>query len=217
MTLWIELLLVLLVLANLALTTLSRLDTCIRMAAAQGILLGLVTAALHAHALSVHLVFLAAGIMALKGLVFPWLLFRAMRQARVRREVEPFVSFTWSLLAGTLALPAAMWLAGRLPSAPSEHSSLLVPVALHAILAGLLLIVSRRKAITQVLGYLVMENGIYLFGIALVGEESILVDLATLLDVFVGVFVMGIAIFHISRTFDDIDTNRLSALKDWHS
>ncbi|NLX12071.1 MAG: hypothetical protein GXY44_00245 [Phycisphaerales bacterium] len=217
MNLWIELLLVSLALTNLALTSLCRLETCIRVAAAQGILLGLVTVALHSPAISLHMLVLVLGIIVLKGLVFPWLLFRAMRQARVRREVEPFVSFTWSLLIGTLALPTAMWLSSRLPAAHPSHTPLLIPVALHAILAGLLLIVSRRKAITQVLGYLVMENGIYLFGIALVGEESVLVDLATLLDVFVGVFVMGIAIFHINRTFDHIDTDRLSALKDWPS
>jgi hydrogenase-4 component E len=67
----------------------------------------------------------------------------------------------------------------------------------------------------QVLGYLVMENGIYTFGVGLVQGTPMLVELAILLDVFVGVFVMGIAIFHISRAFDHIDTERLRALRDW--
>ena len=87
-------------------------------------------------------------------------------------------------------------------------------MAFHAILIGLFLIISRKKAVTQVLGYLGLENGIYIFGIALVKEATILIDLGVLLDIFVAVFVMGIAIFHISREFDHIDTDRLSTLKE---
>ena len=91
---------------------------------------------------------------------------------------------------------------------------LLVPVALSSILIGLFLIVSRKKAVNQVLGFLVLENGIFTFGVGLVGELSLLVELGVLLDVFVAVFVMGIMIFHISREFDHLDTDRLSTLKD---
>ncbi len=67
---------------------------------------------------------------------------------------------------------------------------------------------------SQVLGFLVLENGIFTFGAGVVGESSILVEAGVLLDVFVGVFVMGITIFHINREFDDIETDRLSTLKD---
>ena len=81
-------------------------------------------------------------------------------------------------------------------------------------MVGLLLIVSRSKAVMQALGYLAMENGIYAFGLAFAVEEPLLVEMGVLLDVFVAVFVMGIAIHHISREFDHIDTDRLSALKD---
>jgi len=93
-------------------------------------------------------------------------------------------------------------------------SALLVPVALSSILIGLFLIVSRKKAVNQVLGFLVLENGIFTFGVGLVRELSLLVELGVLLDVFVAVFVMGIMIFHISREFDHLDTDRLSTLKD---
>jgi hydrogenase-4 component E len=89
-----------------------------------------------------------------------------------------------------------------------------VPVALFSIFVGLFLIVARRKAITQVLGYLVLENGIYAFGLGAVHDASMLVELGILLDLVVAVFVMGIAIFHIARDFDHIDTDRLMRLKD---
>jgi hydrogenase-4 component E len=65
-----------------------------------------------------------------------------------------------------------------------------------------------------VIGYLLMENGIYIFGIALAHDEPLLVEMGVLLDVFVAVFVMGIAIFHINRAFDHIDVDQLKSLKD---
>ena len=80
-------------------------------------------------------------------------------------------------------------------------------------LVGLFLIIGRKKALSQVLGYLVFENGIYAFGVGVAYEAPLLVELGVLLDVFVAVFVMGIAIFHIRREFDSIDTTRLETLR----
>ena len=91
---------------------------------------------------------------------------------------------------------------------------MVLPLAMFNIMIGLFAIVSRRKALTQVLGYLVMENGIYAFGLAFALNEPLLVGLGILLDAFMAVFVMGITIFHISREFDHMDTDRLSALRD---
>ena len=90
----------------------------------------------------------------------------------------------------------------------------LVPVAFFSIFAGLFLIVSRKRAVNQVLGFLVLENGIYTFGVGVAARTPLLVEVGVLLDVFVAVFVMGITIFHINREFDHIDTDRLSTLKD---
>jgi hydrogenase-4 component E len=96
----------------------------------------------------------------------------------------------------------------------SPESGFLLPGALFTILSGLMIIISRRKALTQVIGYLAMENGVYAFGAALAVEEPLLVEMGILLDVLVAVFIMGITIHHISREFDHIDTDRLSELKD---
>jgi len=76
-------------------------------------------------------------------------------------------------------------------------------------------IVSRVKAVSQVLGYLMLEIGIAVFGTAALPEQPLLVELGVLLDAFVAVFVMGIMIFHISREFDHIDTDDLDELADW--
>ena len=120
-----------------------------------------------------------------------------------------------SMLIGTSFLAGSLWLAGRLPLPSPTISPLVVPVALFTMLVGLFLIVSRRKALTQVLGYLVLENAIYAFGVGLVEGTPMVVELGVLLDLFVAVFVMGIAVFHINREFDHIDADRLSTLRDW--
>jgi hydrogenase-4 component E len=206
--------LILVVLTNLRLLGASRIGASVRTVAVQGILLGLLALLVHHGEPSSSVWLVAVGGAALKGVVFPWLLLRALRSADVEREVEPFVGPNASLLAGVAALGMSLWLARRLPLPEGAHSSVLVAVALFSILVGLFLIVARKKAISQVLGFLVMENGIYTFGVGLVQQSPLLVELGVMLDVFVAVFVMGIAMFHISREFDHIDTHELTTLKD---
>ncbi len=111
--------------------------------------------------------------------------------------------------------PSLLWLAPRpcLPRVPAGFTfvELLVVVALITVLIGLLILVSRTLALTQVLGYIVLENGIFLFGTLLLEAMPFLVEIGALLDLFVGIFVMGIIINHINREFSSLDTARLSA------
>jgi hydrogenase-4 component E len=207
--------LVALLLINLRLLGASRLGASIRVVAAQGLVLGIFTLAVNTGGVSAHTVGLAVLSVGLKAVAFPWLLFRALREAKVRREIEPLVGFILSILGGVLGLGFSVWIGSRLPLPAPTASPLVVPVALFTMFTGLFLIVSRKQALTQVLGYLVLENGIYAFGVALLLQEPMLVELGILLDVFVGVFVMGITIFHLNRAFDSIDTDQLSALRDW--
>lgn len=210
---WLELATVLLFLTNLVMLGSSELGGCIRVAAIQGILLGLFTLLARADDLTLRLVLLGVVSMGLKGFVFPFLLSRDIREAKVRREVEPFVGYAASIVIGLVMLAVSMWIAARFPELSLASSSFVIPVALSTVFTGLFLVVSRRKALTQVIGYLVFENGIFMFGVFAAGEIPFLVELGVLLDVFVAVFVMGIAINHINREFDHIDTDQLSSLK----
>jgi hydrogenase-4 component E len=206
--------LVLLVLINLLLLGAGRLATCVRLVAAQGVVLGLLALLVQVGYSPWRGVLLAGATVALKGVVFPRMLWKALRGAAIRREVEPFVGFTASVLLGLGMLGLALWVGNRLHLPVPAASPLLVPVALFTIMVGLFLTISRRKAISQVLGYLVLENGIVAFGLALSHEAPLSVELGVLLDVFVAVLVMGIIIHNIREEFDHIDTDRLTDLKD---
>jgi len=210
---WLELATILLFLTDLVVLGLSELGACIRIVAIQGILLGLFTLIAREDVLSARLILLGIVSMGLKGFVFPFLLSRDIREAKVRREVEPFVGYAASIIAGLFMLAASMWIAARFPMLSSAASPFIIPVALSTAFTGLFLVISRRKALTQVIGYLVFENGIYMFGITAAGEIPFLVEFGVLLDVFVAVFVMGIAVNHINREFDHIDADQLSSLK----
>jgi hydrogenase-4 component E len=206
--------LVVVVLVDLTLLGMNRLAACVRLSAVQGIALGILPLLVATHGIGLRLVLLGLGIFVLKGIVFPQLLLRAIRSADVRYEDEPIVGYAASILLGILLLALSFWIASRFALPQPVASPLVLPLALATILIGLFLIVGRRKAIMQVVGYLVLENGVFVFGVALAQEEPFLVEMGVLLDVFVAVFVMGIMIFHISREFDHIDVDQLTSLKD---
>ncbi|MGA2684253.1 MAG: hydrogenase [Verrucomicrobiota bacterium] len=209
-----NLILVIVVLTNLKLLGSSRLGASIRVVAAQGMVLGLLPILAHWNELSLRFGLLAVGTIAIKGIVFPWFLFRAIREAEIGREIEPYVGYAASLVTGAVALGVSFWVCTKLPIPENIASPWLAPVSFFSIFAGLFLIVSRKRALNQVLGFLVMENGIYTFGVGVAARTPFLVEAGVLLDVFVAVFVMGITIFHINREFDHISTDRLSTLKD---
>lgn len=209
----IELLLLFLVLTNLALLGSARLGGCIRLNAMQGMTLSLLPLLLAHEGTASRLLGLAVVFFLLKGFVFPWLLFRGMRSADVSREVAPIVGYAASIPLGLVMLALSSWIASRL-DLPRTIDPYILPLALSTMLTGLFLIIARRTAVMQVVGYLVLENGIYVFGLAIAWEQPFLVETGILLDIFAAVFVMGIAIFHISREFDHLEVDQMTSLKD---
>ncbi len=192
----------------------SRLGAAIRIVAIQGALLAALPLLLAADAEDIgHALVLATGALAIKGILIPWLMFRAIREASIRREVEPIVGFVPSMVLGGIGVALAFAFSARLPL-PEHAHPFLVPTALSTLWTGMLLVVSRKKAVNQVLGFLVLENGVYVFGLLLSEFMPIMVEAGVLLDLFAAVFVMGIVMFHINREFSSLDTEKLSALKD---
>jgi hydrogenase-4 component E len=221
--------LVLVLLLNFFILASTRLGSVIYATAAQGILLGVIyplahgeprrpeatgLAALAENPDLARLLGLGLGLVVVKGIVIPKLLFRAIRAANIHWQVDPLIGVVPTLVLGAVGTGLAMLFATTLPLKPGHTSNLVVPASLATVLAGALVLTTRRKALSQVLGYLLLENGIVIFGLLLVEAIPFLVEVGVLLDLFVGVFVMGIIINHVSRAFPSTSTEHLSALRE---
>jgi len=191
----------------------SRIRGVINAVALQGILLGILPLFVHPE-IGVRGVLLVLVTICLKGIVIPRFLFHAMREVNIQHEVRPVVSYMSSILLGAVGTGLAMVFSYTLPLAEEHTNLLLVPASLSTVWTGFLMLTTRQKAIMQVLGYLLLENGIFLFSLLLLKAMPLLVEIGVLLDLFTAVFVMGIIIHHISREFASISTEHLTELKE---
>jgi hydrogenase-4 component E len=206
-------LLVVVLLLNLFLLGTSRIRALIQGAALQGILLGCMPLLILQHSSPLPIV-VAVATMILKGSIIPQMLFKALRDAQIKREVEPLIGLMPTMLLGALGTAVSIAFASRLVLIPEHRQTLVVPASFATVLTGFLLLTTRIKAITQVIGYLILENGIYIFGMLLLEAMPFLVELGVLLDLFVGIFVVSIIIHHINREFASLDTRRLASLRE---
>ena len=189
-----------LVVVNLCLAGVGHLRGAVRLVAFQGVVIGLLP-----FMLTGEHVLLALVNVLVKGALLPFMLTYAIRKARTVRELEPLVGFGKSV---------ALIFAVTLLCFKFAPETLAVAVSFATIATGLFLIVARRKAITQVIGFLVFENGISAFAAGIAMDYGLVIELGILLDVFVLVFILGIAVYEINRTFSSIDIDRLNHLGD---
>jgi hydrogenase-4 component E len=206
-------LLVIVLAMNLFALGTSRIFSVIRIVAAQGALLGALPLLMHQR-LSLPVAIAAVAAVALKGIVIPSIMMRALRDAPIKREVEPLIGLLPSIVLGALATAFALIISGPFVNADRGASALIVPASIATILIGFLQLTTRYKAISQAVGYLILENGIYIFGMLLVEAIPLVVEMGMLLDLLVGVFVISIIVNHINRAFSSMDTRRLVSLKE---
>jgi hydrogenase-4 component E len=206
-------LLVVVLMLNLFALGTSRIIAVIRTVAVQGALLGLLPLLLHEH-FSLATGLMIALAVALKGLVIPSMMTRALRDVQIKREVEPLIGLQPSVILGALATVFALLFTDQLPLAPQHAGVLLVPASIATVLSGFIILTTRFKALSQVMGYLMLENGIFIFGMLLVEAMPLVVEMGVLLDLFVGIFVICIIVNKINQAFASVDTRRLVALKE---
>ena len=213
MNLNIEIVMAFFLLSCLMLTACSRMLHCIRIVILQGILLGILPLLLAEHIHTEQYIAAALNIV-IKAVALPILLYLAMKKADVKRELEPLVSYPVSLLIVLCGIAGSFMLAAHLslPAALGSSLRLVLPVSFSVVFTGLFIVMARKKAITQAVGFLTFENGIALFGTGMMLECGLAVELGILLDVFVLVFVMGIAVMRINRAFEHIDSDKLVLL-----
>ncbi len=204
-----DLLLVTLLALDLYMVSTTRIDACIRASVLQAMVLAILPFALGGPEFSLHLVVLAGATQVVKGIVIPWLLLRALRDLGTFREFEPFVSLHYSQIINGVLCGGAFWMASALPWPAVHGNPLALGVALSTLLIGLYMALNRRKTISQVLGYLVIESGLFVAGWTLLEQPSLLVELGVLLDLLVASMVMGILATRIEAASDPTDPGEL--------
>jgi hydrogenase-4 component E len=173
--------------------------------------LGIVAVAIYTREWELYVV--AAMVFALKVIFIPKLLRRTWRHLGAEMEIRPFVNTPMSvLISGVLTLTA--YAVGepivRLSELPTRSS---IPMALAVVFVGLFIVVTRRSALTQIIGFLVMENGIALLAVLTTFGIPLIVELGVFLDVLLGFLVMQVFVYRIRETFDSIDVDRLRKLR----
>jgi len=213
MTNLLNTLLVFVLVLNLFALGTSRIVSVIRTVALQGALLGLLPLLLHGH-LSFMTLLAIVPTIALKGAVIPGMMIHALRDVKIKREVEPLIGLQPSVILGALGTVFALLFADQLPLAAQHAGALIVPTAIATVLTGFILLITRFKALTQIMGYLVLENGIFIFGMLLIEAMPLVVEMGVLLDLFVAIFVICIIVNKINQAFSSMDTRRLVSLKE---
>ena len=209
--LWLDLALISIVFLGVVILGSNRLKTTIQLFAVQSFIISLIPFLIHK---GIDAVVLGLGTVIVKVILMPTLFFWAIRHVSIRREVQPLISYGQALFLGGFLIGVSFLISSKLDLPVKGAPSLLVPCAFSVIMIGFLLLVSRYKAITQVVGYLVMENGIFLFALLLLEKTPLLVEMGILLDIFVGVLVMGIVVNHINQEFGSESTVNLISLRE---
>ncbi len=189
-----------------------RLLTYIKILAFQGILLFGIAFIELIQINAINLAFVLLETIVFKTLAIPLFLNYVMKRNRIARDAEPFLPNFISLIIITLIIITTFILSNAI--ADSQISKIFFVVALSTLFTGLYIIVTRTKIITHVMGYLVIENGVFILSIAVGNAMPMLVNLGILLDIFASVFLLGIFVNRIGDVLKDVDVDQLKNLKD---
>jgi hydrogenase-4 component E len=210
----INLLAALLLLIAFAMLSQRRILSLIKLFAWQGLVLSLSTFVV-AYSTGQHHLYYSAGLtLLLKVLVLPWLLHRLMRKLNVRWDVETLINIPTTMLVGIALVIFSFNLAAPISQLSESITRGLVGIALASVLLSMLMMLTRRKAIPQVVGFLAMENGLFFAATSATHGMPLVVELGIALDVLVATFIFGIFFFQIRETFDSLDISHMEKLKD---
>ncbi|MCI0151514.1 formate hydrogenlyase [Paraburkholderia sediminicola] len=171
------------------------------------VILGYVTA-------DVHLYISAALTLVLKVGLIPWILYRLVRRLNVKADVESLLNIPATLLIGIVLVIVAFNVASPISQLASSVARGTLGIALACVLLSFMMMITRAKAISQVIGFLSMENGLFFAAAAATNGMPMIVELGIGLDVLVGILILGVFMFQIREQFDSLDIHHLEKLKD---
>jgi hydrogenase-4 component E len=191
----------------------NRMLTYLKVLAFQGVLLFAVVFLQLSEINPVNLALILLETIVFKSVAVPLFMAYVLKRNRITREAEPFLPNFVSLIITTLIVVVTILLANGVKDAHLDK--IFFVVALSSLFMGLYFIATRRKIITHVIGYLIIENGVFVLSLAVGNEMPMLVNLGIMLDIFASVLILGIFLNKIGDVFKDVDVNQLSNLKDY--
>jgi hydrogenase-4 component E len=204
----------LLLLLSFALLAQRRVLSLIHLFTLQGITLVASTSMMAYFTQQPHLYFSAALTFALKVLVIPWLLHRLLKRLNVRWDVESLLNIPTTMLLGIVLVIFAFNLAAPISSLSASVARGTLGIALACVLLSFLMMITRTKAIAQVIGFLAMENALFFAATSATYGMPMVVELGIALDVLIGMVILGVFMFQIREQFDSLDIRKLERLKE---
>jgi hydrogenase-4 component E len=210
----INLLAAILLLLSFAMLAQRRVLSLIDLFAAQGLSLALSTAIVAYATNQPHLYGSAALTLLLKVILLPWLLYRLIRQLDVRWDVEQLINIPTTMLVGIVLVVFSFNLAVPISQLASTVTRATLGIAMACVMLSFLMMITRRKAIPQVIGFLSMENGLFFAATSATYGMPMVVELGIALDVLVGMLILGVFFFQIREQFDSLDLKHLEKLRE---
>jgi len=211
----INLLAALLLLLAFSMLTQRRILSLVNLFAVQGFVLVLSTVIVAYSTEQWHLYYSALLTLVLKVMLLPWILHRLTQALNVQWDVEPLINIPATMLLGIALVIFAFNLATPISQIAGTITKSTLGIAMACILLSFLMMITRRKAVSQVIGFLSMENGLFFAATSATYGMPLVVELGIALDVLVGTLVFGVFFFHIRETFESLDIHHLEKLKDY--
>ena len=162
-------------------------------------------------------IYIAAGLtLVIKSIIIPKVLTYVTRRLEIefKLETNPYVSIRASVIISALLVALSYFLIQQIPFKSDQIVNAYLPVSMAQFFIGLFVLVNRRTVLSQVVGLLIIENGLFLFAMALTHGVSLLIEIGIFVDILVGILISSILLFRISRTFDSLDVGKLENLRD---
>lgn len=158
----------------------------------------------------------AAMTLVIKSIIIPKVLTYVTRKLEIEFKIEtnPYISIRASVIISALLVALSYFLTQQIPFKSDQIVNTYLPVSMAQFFIGLFVLVNRRTVLSQVVGLLIIENGLFLFTIALTHGVSLLIEVGIFVDILVGIVISSILLFRISRTFDSLDVGKLENLRD---
>lgn len=191
-----------------------RVLSLINLFAAQGLILTISTAVVAYSSHQHHLYYSAALTLVLKVIFLPWILHRLIRKLNVKWDIETLFNIPATMLIGIVLVIFAFNLAAPISQMAGTITKSTLGIAMASVLLSFLMMITRSKAVPQVIGFLAMENGLFFAATSATYGMPMVVELGIALDVLVGMFILGIFFFQIRETFDSLDLKHMEKLKE---